>query len=99
MTLLGYLGLAAFALAWVPQTWESLRAGRCGANRSFLALSALGSFSLAAYAFSNSDVVFTVLNAFTGLGAAANLFVELRAPARRRAELPPARIFYKEAGR
>jgi hypothetical protein len=44
---IGYVGLAAFALAWIPQSWETIRDGRCGANRSVLSLSAIGSLSLA----------------------------------------------------
>lgn len=71
---IGYVGLAAFAAAWVPQSWETLRAGRCGANRAFLALSAVGSLSLALYAFDRGDAVFASLNALTTSGAALNLY-------------------------
>lgn len=71
---IGYVGLGAFALAWIPQSWETVRAGRCGANRVFLALSALGSFSLTIYALSRGDAVFSALNALTTAGAALNVF-------------------------
>lgn len=71
---IGAVGLAAFVAAWVPQSLETVREGRCGANRSFLALSAVGSLSLALYAASRGDAVFTALNALTTLGAALNAY-------------------------
>ncbi|MBI4062117.1 MAG: lipid-A-disaccharide synthase N-terminal domain-containing protein [Elusimicrobia bacterium] len=74
---IGYVGLVAFALAWVPQSWETVREGRCGANRAFLALSALGSVSLTAYAFLRDDTVFASLNALTSLGAMLNIYFSL----------------------
>lgn len=74
MALLGYVGLAAFVLAWLPQSWQTLREGRCGANPSFLALSAVGSASLALYAWSRGDAVFSALNALTTVGAAVNIW-------------------------
>lgn len=73
----GGVGLAAFALAWVPQCLETARAGRCGANRTFLALSALGSFCLALYAFGRGDAVFSCLNALTTVGAGVNIWYSL----------------------
>jgi MtN3 and saliva related transmembrane protein len=69
---LGYVGLVAFALAWLPQSWETVRAGECGANAAFLALSAIGSAALTAYAFSRRDWVFFTLNAMTTAGAVLN---------------------------
>jgi lipid-A-disaccharide synthase-like uncharacterized protein len=73
-TSLGYTGLVAFALAWIPQSWETIRDGRCGANRAFLSLSALGSLSLACYAFRRGDAVFSSLNALTSVGAGINIW-------------------------
>ena len=69
----GPIGLAAFVLAWIPQCAETIRAGRCGANRTFLGLSALGSLCLALYAFQRGDAVFSILNALTALGAMVNM--------------------------
>lgn len=72
--MVGYIGLVLFALAWIPQSWETVRAGRCGANRAFLVLSALGSLSLTVYAFLRGDAVFSSLNALTTLGAMVNAY-------------------------
>ncbi len=74
---IGYVGLAAFAVAWIPQCAETVRDGRCSVNRSFLALSAIGSFSLALYAWSRADLVFSSLNAMTTAGAAVNIYYSL----------------------
>ena len=73
-TYIGYIGLAAFALAWIPQCRDTIREGRCGANLSFLSLSAVGSLSLACYAFQRGDAVFSSLNALTTAGAAVNIW-------------------------
>ena len=76
MTLLdwiGGVGMAAFALAWIPQSVETMRAGRCGANLTFLCLSALGSGSLTAYAFLRGETVFLIVNGMTTFGALLNV--------------------------
>jgi lipid-A-disaccharide synthase-like uncharacterized protein len=73
----GYVGLAAFALAWVPQSWETIAAGRCEVNRGFLVLAAIGSLSLTIYALQRGDPVFSLLNALTTAGALINLAYSL----------------------
>jgi lipid-A-disaccharide synthase-like uncharacterized protein len=76
MSWIGYLGAAAFALAWIPQCLETWRARRCEVNASFLLLNAVGSLSLAAYAAARRDLVFTAINALTSAGALLNLLVK-----------------------
>ena len=71
---IGGIGLVAFALAWIPQCLQTVREGRCGANRTFLALSAVGSLALACYAFQRGDAVFSSLNALTTVGAGINIW-------------------------
>lgn len=79
---IGWVGVAAFALAWVPQSFDTLRAGRCEANLGFLCLAALGSLALTAYAWLRGDAVFASLNALTGAGALLNLYLKLFPPRR-----------------
>lgn len=74
----GYVGLVAFALAWLPQSWETVRAGQCGLNPAFLVLSAVGSVALTAYAFLRGDPVFGALNVMTSLGALVNIWYRVR---------------------
>ena len=78
MEWIGYVGVAAFAMAWLPQCWETAKAGRCSVNLSFLLLASLGSASLAAYAFLRRDAVFSILNAMTTAGALVNVYYRLR---------------------
>lgn len=77
MQWIGYLGLAALALCWIPQSIETIKLGRCPVNLVFLLLASLGSFSLAIYAFSLGDPVFTILNILTTLGALLNIFYKV----------------------
>jgi lipid-A-disaccharide synthase-like uncharacterized protein len=74
---IGYIGLAALVLCWIPQSIETIKLGRCPVNFSFLVLSAIGSLSLAIYALSLQDPVFSVLNIITTGGAALNIFYKL----------------------
>jgi lipid-A-disaccharide synthase-like uncharacterized protein len=71
---IGYVGVIAFALAWIPQSLDTIRAGRCDVNVTFLLLAALGSFALMAYSFLRHDTVFGIVNAMTTMGALVNLF-------------------------
>ena len=73
----GYIGLVAFALAWIPQSYDTIRAGSCAANRTFLILAAVGSLSLTVYALQEGDPVFSTLNALTTAGAGINLVYSL----------------------
>ncbi len=71
---IGYAGVVAFALAWIPQSLETVRAGACRVNRVFLWLSTVGSAALAAYSFLMHDPVFSILNVMTTVGALVNVY-------------------------
>lgn len=77
MQWLGYIGLTALALCWIPQSMETIRLGRCNVNFTFLILSAIGSSTLAVYALSINDTVFTILNALTTSGAMVNIYYKI----------------------
>jgi len=77
MEWVGYGGLLALALCWIPQTVETIRRGRCDINLPFLVLSGSGSFLLMVYAMGRGDLVFILLNALTTLGALLNLYYRL----------------------
>ncbi|MER3522722.1 MAG: hypothetical protein C4326_01300 [Ignavibacteria bacterium] len=74
---IGLVGVVAFALAWIPQSLETIKAGRCDVNMMFLLLAALGSFSLMMYAMLQGDPVFSIVNVLTTIGALVNLFYKL----------------------
>lgn len=77
MQWIGYIGLTALALCWIPQSIETIKRGRCPVNLTFLILSSVGSFTLALYAWGLGDPVFTILNTLTTLGAALNIFYKI----------------------
>ena len=78
MEWIGYVGMVAFALAWIPQSYETIRAGRCEINLTFLLLAGLGSLSLTMYAVLKSDTVFAFVNALTTAGALINVLYKLK---------------------
>ncbi|MFH0991557.1 MAG: lipid-A-disaccharide synthase N-terminal domain-containing protein [bacterium] len=71
--MIGYVGLVALALCWIPQSIDTIKRGECLVNLPFLLLSSIGSFCLALYAFSIQDTVFTILNSLTTVGAVVNI--------------------------
>jgi len=78
MSWLGYIGLAALALCWIPQSMETIRRGECSVNTGFLVLSLIGSVTLAIYAWSIDDPVFMILNSITTAGAGVNTYYKVR---------------------
>ena len=74
---IGYLGLVALVISWIPQSLETIRLGRCPVNLMFLILSAVGSVGLATYALSLGDPVFSTLNILTTIGALINIYYKL----------------------
>ncbi len=77
MQWIGYVGLSSLVICWIPQSVDTIRQGRCPVNMTFLLLSALGSLSLAFYALSLGNPVFTILNCLTTLGTAVNIFYKM----------------------
>lgn len=77
MQWIGYVGLVALVLCWIPQSVETIKLGRCPVNLAFLILSSIGSLSLAVYAVGLNDPVFTILNTLTTIGALINIYYKL----------------------
>ncbi len=77
MEWIGYLGMTALAICWLPQSIDTVRQGRCNVTLGFLFLSALGSISLALYAYLRADTVFVLVNILTTAGALLNLYYRL----------------------
>ncbi len=79
MHIMGYIGLAAVASGWIPQTFQTIKEKDCKANMQFLVLNFIGSFSLMLYAIILNDVVFSVLNSMTAIGAIINFYYKFKA--------------------
>ncbi len=78
MGISGIIGLTALALGWVPQTLQTIREKECRVNTNFLILNFIGSVSLTVYAVYLGDVIFSVLNSMTSIGAVINIFYKLK---------------------
>jgi lipid-A-disaccharide synthase-like uncharacterized protein len=74
MEWIGYSGLTALVVCWIPQSIDTIRQGECPVNLTFLLLTALGSLCLAVYALSLGNLVFSILNTLTTLGTAVNVY-------------------------
>lgn len=77
MHIIGYIGLVAIIVCWIPQSIETIKLGRCPVNLWFLILSVIGSASLAVYAINIGDAIFGTLNSVTTFGAFLNLYYKL----------------------
>lgn len=74
---IGWIGLFLLLLAWVPQTWETIKAGRTKVNLLFIILYVISSGTLALYAFLNADPVFLILNGLLTIGSGINLYYKI----------------------
>lgn len=72
--IVGWAGLVLLIVAWVPQTWDTIKAGKTEMNLVFILLYALSSALLTLYAIFNDDTVFLVLNGLLTFGSGINLF-------------------------
>lgn len=75
--LLGWAGFAILIIAWVPQTWETIKAGKTEMNVAFILMYAVSSMLLTVYSVLENDTVFITLNALLTIGSGINLFYKL----------------------
>ena len=72
--LLGWIGFGILVLAWVPQTWETIKAGYTNTNLAFILLYFTASLILTIYSVIIDDHVFTALNGMLTIGSGINLY-------------------------
>ncbi len=75
--LLGWLGFGILIVAWVPQTWETIKAGRTPLNMTFIILYFTSSLCLTVYSILTGDNVFTALNGLLTIGSGINMYFKL----------------------
>ena len=76
--LLGWLGFGLLIAAWIPQTWDTIKAGRTDMNLVFILLYVTSSLLLTIYSVLTVDYVFIALNALLTVGSGINLFYKLK---------------------
>lgn len=75
--LVGWVGFGLLLVAWIPQTVETIKAGRTPINILFILLYACSSTLLALYALLQRDIIFFILNALLAIGSGINLYYKL----------------------
>jgi MtN3 and saliva related transmembrane protein len=75
--LLGWLGFGILVSAWIPQTWETIKAGSTPINIAFIIMYFSSSLILAVYSILIDDAVFTALNVLLTIGSGINLYYKL----------------------
>jgi uncharacterized protein with PQ loop repeat len=75
--IIGWAGFLLLVAAWVPQTIDTIKAGRTDVNIVFIILYVISSALLTVYAIVNTDYVFIVLNGLLTIGSGINLFYKL----------------------
>ena len=74
MEYISYIGLIVLTISWLPQSVETIKRGRSEINTYFLVLVAMGSTCLWTYAISIGNMVFSILNFLSTIGALLNLY-------------------------
>lgn len=71
---LGWLGFALLITAWVPQTVDTIKAGKTEMNLGFILMYASSCIILTIYAILSHNAVFITLNALLTIGSGINLY-------------------------
>ncbi|MBO6522378.1 MAG: hypothetical protein JJ971_01005 [Balneolaceae bacterium] len=75
--ILGWSGFAILITAWIPQTLDTIKAGRTDMNIAFILMYVISSLLLTIYSILENDHVFIALNTLLTIGSGINLFYKL----------------------
>ncbi len=75
--ILGWTGFSVLIMAWIPQTFDTIKAGRTDMNLAFILMYVISSLLLTIYSILENDPVFIALNALLTIGSGINLFYKL----------------------
>ena len=75
--ILGWSGFAILIMAWIPQTYDTIKAGKTDINIAFILMYVFSSMLLTIYSVLTNDQVFIALNALLTIGSGINLFYKL----------------------
>ena len=74
---LGWAGFGILVAAWIPQTLDTLKAGKTEMNIAFIIMYFSSSLLLTIYSVITGDTVFTALNALLTFGSGINMYYKL----------------------
>ena len=75
--ILGWTGFSVLIMAWIPQTIDTIKAGRTDMNLAFILMYVISSLLLTVYSILENDPVFIALNALLTVGSGINLLYKL----------------------
>lgn len=75
--ILGWTGFAILIMAWIPQTMDTIKAGKTDMNIAFILMYVISSLLLTIYSILENDHVFITLNALLTIGSGINLYYKL----------------------
>lgn len=75
--ILGWTGFAILVSAWVPQTWQTIKAGQTDISLAFILMYVSSSLLLTIYSVLENDHVFIALNGLLTIGSGINLYYKL----------------------
>ena len=75
--ILGWMGFAILVSAWVPQTLQTIKAGRTDISLAFILMYVSSSLLLTIYSVLENDHVFIALNGLLTIGSGINLYYKL----------------------
>ncbi|MEQ8524850.1 PQ-loop domain-containing transporter [Gracilimonas sp.] len=74
---LGWAGFGILVAAWIPQTWDTIKAGSTSMNLAFIIMYFTSSLMLTIYSVLIDDTVFTALNGLLTLGSGINMYFKI----------------------
>ena len=74
---IGWAGFGLLIIAWVPQTYDTIKAGRTEMNIAFILLYVFSSLLLTIYSVLTNDTVFIALNGLLTVGSGINLYYKI----------------------
>ena len=75
--IVGILGLVLILVAWIPETFSTIKTKKVGMRREFILLYLFGSLFLTLHSILLQDFVFLILNAGATFVASVNLYYSL----------------------
>jgi uncharacterized protein with PQ loop repeat len=75
--ILGWTGFAILIMAWIPQTIDTIKAGKTDINIAFILMYVASSLLLTIYSVLTNDSVFIALNGLLTIGSGINLYYKL----------------------
>lgn len=75
--ILGWTGFAILVSAWVPQTLQTIHAGKTDISVAFILMYVFSSLLLTIYSVLENDHVFIALNGLLTIGSGINLYYKL----------------------